>query len=253
MITQQEHAQFLQEGYVVVADVVTGDHLTQLRDTFDQAWEAEKATGIVRPHKTLKYRPFVELLEYPPILDRMRAIFGDQAQLISYDLLRQGPKAKFPDRDWHRDFSFPGDRPLAVQTVLMLDDTTDTCGPTYGVPRSHLGEAVPALDEITTPLQGEVALSVKAGSAIFLNGALWHTGSRNESDHLRRGLYIYFGYWWLKPYFHDRPIPWEALDGASPQLMQILGVKQPDWDLHRYRQHLPGGKPRPETEKVTVG
>jgi ectoine hydroxylase-related dioxygenase (phytanoyl-CoA dioxygenase family) len=246
MDTAQEMDMFLREGYVVVEDLVSGEHLRLLQDTFDQSWQAEKATSIVRPHKTLKYRPFVELLEYGPILQRMRAIFGDQVQLISYDLLRQGPhNTKFPDRDWHRDFSFAGDRPLAVQTVLMLDDTLGDGGPTYAVPRSHLGDALPALEEITTPLPGEAALPLRAGSAIFLNGSLWHSGARNDSDHLRRGLYIYFGYWWLKPYFHDRPIPWQALDGASPQLMEILGVKQPDWDLHRYRQHLPGGKPRP--------
>lgn len=247
MNTSQEQEQFFKEGYIVAPNLVTGDHLKLLQDTFDQAWQAEKATGIVRPHKTIKYKPFVELLEYPPILDRMHAVFGDQVQLISYDLLRQGAhNTTFPERDWHRDFSFPGDRPLAVQTVLMLDDTTDDGGPTYAVPRSHLGDAVPELEEITTPLPGEMSLPLRAGSAIFLNGSLWHSGARNNSDHLRRGLYIYFGYWWLKPYFHDRPIPWQALDGASTQLMQILGVKQPDWDLHRYRQHQPSRKPQPQ-------
>ncbi len=252
MITQEEREQFLREGYVVAENVVTGTHLKQLQDTFDHGWEAEKATGIVRTRETLKYKPFVELLEHPPILERMRAIFGDQVQLISYDLLRQGPhNTTFPDRDWHRDFSFPGDRPIAVQTVLMLDDTTGDGGPTYGIPRSHVGEALPAQDEITKPLPGEVALSLHAGSAIFLNGALWHTGARNDSDHVRRGLYIYFGYWWLKPYDADKANPWQALEGASQQRLEILGVKQPDWDLHRYDQFLPRGKSRPQ--KVLVG
>ena len=46
----------------------------------------------------------MELIEHPPILDRHRAIFGNQVQLLQYDLLRQGPRnSAFPERSWHRD------------------------------------------------------------------------------------------------------------------------------------------------------
>ena len=46
--------------------------------------------------------------------------------------------------------------------------------------------------------------------------------------------YLYYGYWWLKRYQFDRPIPWPAFENASEQRLRLLGIKMPDRDLHMY-------------------
>jgi len=232
MITAEERAQFLERGYLIVPNVVQGDHLRELQNAFDAVWEAE-APG-VNQHKLLKYKPFLDLIEHPPILDRHRAIFGAQTQLLQYDLLRQGPRSNAASRSWHRDFTFPGERPLSINTLLFVDDIGDEQGPTAVVPGTHRGEALPPADKSNQPLPGEVLAPVKAGSAVFINSAIWHSGGRNNSDGLRRGIYLYYGYWWLKRYESQQQLPWQALENASDERLALLGVRMPDNDVHQY-------------------
>lgn len=233
MITAEEKEFFLEHGYLVVEGAVKGEHLQRLQREFDEVWEKEKAPPCTQ-HELLKYRTFIELIEHPPILDRQRAIFGNQVQLLQYDFLRQGPHSQVPAYRWHRDFTFPGDRPLSINTILFIDDIRMETGPTRVVPGTHRGEALPPRDKRNQPLEGEVAVPVPAGSAIFINGAIWHTGGRNGSDGLRRGIYLYYGYWWLKRYDGHRVLPWQVYEGASEQRLRLIGVKMPDRDLHMY-------------------
>ena len=126
MITPAEKNFFLEQGYLHVPGVLTGDHLALIQDEFDRVWELEKPK--VNQHRLLKYKAFIDLIEHPPILARQQAIFGHQVQLLQYDLLRQGPGSTFPERAWHRDFVFPGDRPLAINTIIMLNEMSDARG-----------------------------------------------------------------------------------------------------------------------------
>jgi ectoine hydroxylase-related dioxygenase (phytanoyl-CoA dioxygenase family) len=233
MITEQEKEFFLREGYLKVEGVLQGDHLAQIQRAFDHAWETE-GNKHVNQHGLLKYQEFIDLIEHPPILDRHRAMFGNQTQLLQYDLLRQGPHSDFPERRWHRDLNFPGDNPVAINTILFIDDIGAATGPTRVIPRSQMGTAIPNPDQRGRALEGEVAVECPAGTAIFINASIWHTGARNASDGLRRGIYLYFGYWWLKRYESTQALPWQALEGASEQRLRLLGVKMPDRDLHMY-------------------
>lgn len=234
MYTAEERAFFETNGYLHARGVLDPEHLQAIRKGFDEVWAAESPHGKVNQHKLLQYPPFIELIEHPPILERQRAIFGNQVQLLQYDFLRQGPRQEQGGLGWHRDFSFPGERPLSVNTILYLDDMGPERGPTRVVPGSHRGTALPPEERRGESLEGEVAVEAAAGDAVFINSAIWHTGDRNRSAGLRRGIYLYYGYWWLKRYEHDQALPWQALEGASRQRLQLLGVAMPDRDLHIY-------------------
>ena len=233
MFTKDGKAFFLENGYLHARGVVTGAHLEQLRSEFDRVWKAEGPK--VNQHKLLKHRVFIDLIEHPPILERHRAIFGNQVQLLQYDLLWQGPRNDdFPVRYWHRDFVFPGDNPLSINTILYLDDMREEVGPTRVMPGTHRGWNHQPPAGGTEPLPGEVAVYADAGDAVFINSAIWHTGGRNRGDGQRRGIYLYYGYWWLKPYEADQQRPWQALENAGEQRLQLLGLKMPDRDIHMY-------------------
>jgi len=232
MMTPDEEALFLDQGYLHVPEVLTGAHLRQVQAEFDRVWDLP---GQSNQAKLLQHRTFIELIEHPAILCRHRAIFGDQVQLLQYDLLRQGPRSEtFPTRAWHRDFVFPGDRPLSINTILYLDEMTEERGPTYVVPGTHRGEALPPQGMTHEPLPGEVAAFAQAGDAVFINSAVWHSGARNGSVGARRGVYLYYGYWWLKRYESSVSLPWQALEGASDRRLELLGVKMPAGDIHQY-------------------
>ena len=232
MITNEEKEFFLTHGYLQVSSVLRDDHLALIQSEFDRVWELEKPP--VYQQKLLKHKAFIDLIEHPAILDRHRAIFGNQVQLLQFDLLRQGPRSDFPERAWHRDFVFPGDRPVSINTILFLDDMTDEVGPTRVMPGSHRGEAAPPPEQVGQPLPGEVTAYAKAGDAILINSAIWHTGGRNQGGGLRRGIYLYYGYWWLKRYNAEHLLPWQALENASEQRLRLLGVKMPGHDIHIY-------------------
>jgi hypothetical protein len=231
MHTPKEKAFFLENGYLHASGVLDGEHLALLRDEFDRIWDLESPK--VNQHKLLKYPVFIALIEHPPILDRHRALFGAQTQLLQYDFLRQGPQSDAAERGWHRDFVFPGDRPLSVNTILYLDDMDEDVGPTRVVPGSQRGTDLPPVSN--EPLPGEVALYARAGDAAFVNGAIWHSGSRNTGAGLRRGIYLYYGYWWLKRYESEQELPWQALENSSEARLRLLGIKMPDRDIHQYR------------------
>jgi hypothetical protein len=232
MITPEEKAFFLEEGYLHVPGVLSGDYLAYISSEFDRVWERHQPR--VSQHQLLQHTSFIDLIEHPPILDRQKAIFGSQVQLLQYDLLRQGPNSKANERFWHRDFTFPGDRPLAINTIVMLEDMTEERGPTRVVPRTHLGEQYPPRDKLKEPLPGELGPHLKPGDAVFINGAIWHTGGRNKTEGNRRGIYLYYGYWWLKRYNYEIDLPWQAFENASEQRLRLLGAKMPGGDLHMY-------------------
>ena len=232
MLTPDEKKQFLDQGYLRVPGVLSGDHLTHVQAEFDRVWDLPGQSNQI---KLLQHKTFIDLIEHPPILDRHRAIFGAQTQLLQYDFLRQGPRSEtFPLRSWHRDFVFPGDTPLSINTILMLDKIDEAAGPSRVVPHSHRGWAVPTGEEVGRVHPEEVAAYCEPGDALFINSAVWHTGGRNTGDGLRRGIYLYYGYWWLKRYESDRTLPWQALEGASEQRLELLGVKMPAGDIHQY-------------------
>ncbi len=231
MITAAERESFLENGFLHVSQVLDQALLDRIRDEFEQVWAAEgRANQLV----LLKYRTFIDLIEHPPILDRHTAIFGRQTQLLQYDFLRQDGESTFPLRAWHRDFSFPGNRPLSINTIVYLDRMDDDSGPTFVVPGSHRGEERPPIDRREQPLEGEVPVYAEPGDAVFVNSALWHSGSRNQSTGLRRGIYLYYGYWWLKRYQSGFTLPPQCLEGASETRLRLLGYQMPDRDLHIY-------------------
>lgn len=232
MRTAEEKAFFLEQGYLHAKGVLSLDHLEAIRSEFDRVWNLGRRCN---QHELLKHKTFIELIEHPAILERQQAIFGAQTQLLQYDFLRQGPRNNsFPERAWHRDFVFPGHTPVSINTILYLDDMTYERGPTYVVPGTHRGTELPPSEKVNAPLPGEVAAYASAGDAVFINSAIWHSGSRNRSDGQRRGIYLYYGYWWLKPYEAEQQRPWQCLENASEQRLCLLGVKMPDNDIHQY-------------------
>ena len=236
MITPDQKVFFLDNGYLHLPGALRGEELARYQSEFDRVWELEGPP--VGQNKLLKHPAFLELIEHPLLLGMHRAFFGSQVQLLQLDLLRQGPHSSFPKRSWHRDFVFPGDRPLSINSILYLDPMTEERGPTYIVPGSHSAEEGPPKGQENMPLPGEVAGLAEAGDVIFINSSIWHSGGSNQTEGLRRGIYLYYGYWWLKRYdtmdAGKYATPWQALENATQERLEILGLKMPSNDLHMY-------------------
>ena len=148
-MTDAEREFFFEHGYLHARAALGDSMLTVIREEFEQIWATDgRANQLV----LLKHRTFIDLIEHPPILDRHAAIFGRQTQLLQYDFLRQEPGSTFPLRSWHRDLSFPGEKPVSINTIVYLDRMDDASGPTYVVPGSHLAQSCRQQTPETNPI-----------------------------------------------------------------------------------------------------
>lgn len=231
----KDRHQFDHDGFAIVRNLLDPDFLAEIRSEFDRLWSVHGSCGRVYQQQLLTSPFFIRLVEHPAILNCHRELFCDQVQLLSLDLLRQGPMSQSPDYAWHRDFNFPGDNVLSANTILYLDDITPETGPTRVVPGSHRGRHGPPADQCQGPFANQVEVLANAGDAAIINAAIWHTGGRNRGHGLRRAIYLYYGWWWLKQYHAERgPMPWKALEQASLQRLSLLGLRMPGGDLHMY-------------------
>jgi hypothetical protein len=227
---------FSEQGYLHIPQILTGAYLHHIQNEFDKVWEQEKRSNY--PHRLLKYSTFLDLLEYPPIINRHIAVFGPQIQLLRYNMLIQGPNTRANDYSWHRDLNFPGYPAIAINTIIYLDPMIEERGPLRVIPKSHKNVAAPTREASKEPMPGEVAIYANPGDVVFINASIWHTGGKNKTAGFRRAIFLYFGYWWLKRYDSEISLPASALEGASEQRLRLLGVKMPGEDLHLYENNV---------------
>jgi ectoine hydroxylase-related dioxygenase (phytanoyl-CoA dioxygenase family) len=87
---------------------------------------------------------------------------------------------------WHREIQyqhFTTSRPLAIQTLFILNDFNEETGGTLFLPGSHLFEKFPS-DEFV--LQHEIQPILSPGDIVVMNSMLYHRAgiNRSESDRL---------------------------------------------------------------------
>jgi len=66
------------------------------------------------------------------------------------------------------------------------------------------------------------------GDVVLFYGVMWHCAMPNNADHDRNAVLINYLPKWVKP-LEDMPaaLPQDVLDGASPDLRQLLGLNYP--------------------------
>ena len=113
-------------------------------------------------------------------------------------------------------------RPQTLDALLYLDDIGPDNGPLAVVPGSHnwLDSDLPGND--TAPKDGEVVLSLPAGSLVLCFGSLWHRALPTDGRQMRRLLLFAYAPAWLKPTILGRK-------PANSLIDQILA--QPDVSL----------------------
>ncbi|HXY45320.1 MAG TPA: phytanoyl-CoA dioxygenase family protein [Acidimicrobiales bacterium] len=120
------------------------------------------------------------------------------------------------------DGTYPIARPhaeLVVNIMLPLVDFTPENGATRIVPGSHLW-----LNRRPDPNEPTVAPSLKAGSALFFLGSLWHGGGANRTDGERLGVILHYSAAWLRPVEnHVLAVAPEIVRGLEPRLQELLG------------------------------
>ena len=202
---------YLQNGYVILRNLLADDELAALRDSCDRLLEEPpdddnggKSHDIGRGHdrRFLRHRhedlPALGAFVLGPEMKRLAAAFvGERPHLFNEQFVVKGPKtgASFA---WHQDSAYVGFAHEPYVTLWMaLDDTTVENGAVFILPR-NLNEdrsiASHRWDEEGKELvgydgedPGEPAL-VPAGSVVAFSSVTLHRSSANVTDRPRRGF-----------------------------------------------------------------
>jgi ectoine hydroxylase-related dioxygenase (phytanoyl-CoA dioxygenase family) len=221
-LTPAQRKQFDEEGYFVAENVFSPAEVEEMRSEFERLRSIEGEYGGHEVHiepgaprlSNLfnKSRAFDRCLACKPTLAAAAYLLGE---IRVYSLNARNPLRGEGQQLLHSDV--PRVSPTdwrVVNSMVMLDDMTETNGPTRVVPSSHKWVPINVPDvnmaevkkiEVTpdderimpkdpyAPHPKEIKLTGKAGSVAVINGHIWHGGTRNESGAPRRVLHLAIG------------------------------------------------------------
>lgn len=212
------------EGYTVLPDVLSAEHLDHLRgeaaqlETFGLDYSVHQQ---VRPGVQFVGGEITNLIAHPPLIGFLERLFGDKIVLMSYAYARSEPG--HPGISIHTDgqpygsqiFGYEGSCPQMIRVLYYLQDLTPEVSPFRVIPRSHLAmhaHANPYLRYESHP--EEVMVTVRAGSAVLINHRVFHGNFPNVGDYAREMLAIAYRPGWAGP-VEEKVDPWPADDVAK--------------------------------------
>jgi ectoine hydroxylase-related dioxygenase (phytanoyl-CoA dioxygenase family) len=219
MISQQDVAFYRENGYLVVANVLSGAEIEELRrvtDEFvekarsrtshDDIYDLEDSHSAAEPRvRRIKtphqwHESYARMVAHPGILEVLKQLWGPS---IRFDVSKLNLKAAGYGApvEWHQDWAFyPHTNDDLAAVGIMLDDVDDANGPLMVLPGSHLGPIFDHHDDAgffcgaIDPGRGEVdfsraiKLTGPAGSITIHHARTVHGSATNTSGRPRRLL-----------------------------------------------------------------
>ena len=218
MLSAEQVDFYNENGYLVVADVLSPSELAQLRaevdaivadagkvsahtDVYDLEDGHSPATPRVRriktPHKHFDY--FKRLVRHPGITATLAALIGPNIRLHGSKLNMKSAGYGAPV-EWHQDWAFyPHTNDDVLATGILLDDCDLENGPMLMIPGSHRGRLYDHHSDgaFCGAITGElnqlafdkaVPLTGKAGSMTIHHARTLHGSAQNTSSKPRRLL-----------------------------------------------------------------
>lgn len=226
-LTTAERFFFDNNGYLVLENFLSPDHVTRLLNVLGQAVFRRRQQLVAEPARArttlvnggkstrllyiLEDDPlFLELLDWDPLMPYVRDLIGPKAHYHASDAIvdyasdfmaRQG--------GWHLDGHDNGYRQLGWPIPLLQlkvgyylsDMTSPDRGNLTVVPGSHKALREPAPEDLQRRefFPGIRQICAPAGTAILFHNALWHTASPFAKPDLSRTMlyYAYEHHWML--------------------------------------------------------
>lgn len=221
--TAAERFFFDNNGYLVLENFLSPDHVARLLETLHRVIERRREqqaqgrahTGMThvngdntRIFYILDDDPlFLEMLDWPPLMPYVTGLLCPKPHHHASDaIVEYGPKGR--GMGWHIDGHDNGYRNLRSPIPLLqlkvgyyLSDMTEPGRSNLCVvPGSHKATLDPDPADLKTPdlFPGAVQLCALPGSAILFHNALWHSaGPWTQDDGARKMLYYAYEHPWM--------------------------------------------------------
>lgn len=212
MLTEQE-IEFLETyGYLNLGQLLTADQVNQVNGRIAELMQAEgenagaelaeskyirhpKEEGADRLADLVNKGPVFDIFyTHDRVLSGIEAVIGQRYKLSSLNYRAAKPSQGLQKLhvDWkntvvNREYQ-------VCNSIWLLDDFTEHNGSTRIVPKSHKLSSLP--DEVMAdPLEKhpeEIRIIAPAGSVFIFNSHVWHGGTTNQTDKVRRSIHSYF-------------------------------------------------------------
>jgi hypothetical protein len=249
-ISEADRKEFLDQGFLLVRNVLTEDHRAQLEAAMDRVYAEEQAAGSSSMKKdgTLHLLGFLtrdelfgHLLTQPTLFPYMWGLAGWNIYTHHNHLDVTPPAAatEAPSWGWHQDGYRQNSDPETMDPNLprpmfslkigyVISDLSEKGrGATKVIPGSHLWNSLPRPADTTIENpdpEGTVEITANPGDCFIFDRRLWHSRSPNYSDVTRKMLFIGYTYRWIRN-LDDMPIDhdgeWWA--NRTPVQRQLLG------------------------------
>jgi len=223
-------ATLARDGYCIIPDVITAEHVEQVRtrlwDAVDRLRQAGQDTHTsfldpnpanVRVYNLPDHDPaFLGLLTWPAAMAQVHALIGADAIVSNFtaNIARPGAEPMKVHSDMALVIPPPWQECWAMNVIWCLDDIREENGATRYLPGSHRftrTEDIPADCE-----RRMKAFEASAGSIIVMDGRLWHSsGANRTSDEDRALLFAYY----TRPFIRQQ-VNWHEV--LSPAVIASL-------------------------------
>lgn len=148
--------------------------------------------------------------------------YQNSEQVTLRQAVARSPVKGIPTQQLHIDSRFPGCTfPIALVIFWLLDDSSANNGATWVVPRSHKKTTYPVSGK---KYSGEIQLEAPKGSAIIMDGGVWHAGGQNLTEDTRWALIFTYVRWFVKPAFDfNKNMPAHLYSSLTSEQKRILG------------------------------
>ena len=197
------------EGFIVLPDVLSQDHMDRINEEMADAEMMVKdysdaQTYCLEPQ--WMSRSILDLIANPPVTDFLKVLMGDDVVftrgLFSRTLAGSPPISLHTDGQPFGSsiFGYEGSSPRLLRVLYYLDDLTQERAPFRLIPRSHLSyhaEGNPYIRYESHP--GEITLCPKAGTAVIIPINLFHGTHSNKADTQRTLVQLGYRPAWAGP------------------------------------------------------
>jgi len=181
-------------GFTILKNIIPKDVTQEIKIKMYECYEAQKKEvggienlkkirdeGIIRVLFSYDRIFLKEVLMNETVLGYLDIFLDKTFTLYSQVGVFSEPRTELYQTAWHREIQYQhyiSSRPLAIQSLFILDPFNSTTGGTFFLPGSHLFEKFPS-DEFV--LNNQIQPSLSEGDVVLMNSMVYHKAGINTS------------------------------------------------------------------------